>query len=140
MNEITVSFWCDKCRIDFDNDAILRNNGLAKWFETKCPKCRERSIRYADNPKEDPYYQKSEKIKRQLYQFSKDLIQPNDPKYQMYYKKQYDEMEKNKELYYNRAIKEKKQKDDYYKKFSYDINKREVVKKAIEAEEKLDGR
>ena len=140
MSKVVVSFWCDKCKEDFDNEVALRDNGLAKWFETRCRKCGEKSIRYADFPKKDPYFHKSLKIKRMFHEFSKDLIQPGDPRYQIFYKKQYDELEKSRELYYNKQIKDKKEKDKYYEKFSYDINKREAVKAAMEAEEKLNAK
>ena len=135
-----ISFWCDRCKKDFDDNFTLRSNRYAKWFETRHKKCREICIRYADFPQKDPYFYKSLKVKRQMLEFAKELIQPGDPRYRMYYKKQYDDMEKSTELYYNRQIKEKKEKDAYYDKFSYDINRREVIKKAIEAEEKISGK
>ena len=137
MIKVEVSFFCKKCSLDQNLLAFINFNGYGNWFQAKCGKCNCKLIRYITEKEKDPYYRLSKNVIINRDKYKKDLIQPNDYGFKTYYKEQYDKMEKAEEEYQKKIIKEKIERDKFYKKFKHNINEKQIVKKAIELEEKL---
>lgn len=149
-----ISFYCDKCELDQDLPTIKSSNryGLnlatntlyesenyKEWYKARCRKCNKPLIRYITDPDKDPYFAKSKKIRKQRNALKKDLLQYGDDGFKTAYPKQYAMMEKRKEMLYNKKIRKKKEKDEFYNKHKHDVVARNIAKKVIEAEEKLEN-
>lgn len=130
-----ISFFCKKCDVDLDEDASINENRYGKWFEGRCPKCKSKIIRYITDRDKDPYYQLSKNVIINRERYRKDLIQPGEEGFQTYYKKQYDDIEKTKELYCQQNIKDRKSRDEFFEK--YKLTHKNLAKKVIDLEEKL---
>jgi len=70
--------------------------------------------------------------------YAKDLIQPCDNRFKLYYPKQYELMEKAQEQQEIKAKELKENKDKYFKKYKTGIYSREM-RNALKLEEQLDG-
>ena len=70
--------------------------------------------------------------------YAKDLIQPSEDRFKLYYPKQYDNMEKAREQQEIKQKKEKQSKDDFFKKYRTGIHNKEM-RNTLKLEEKLDG-
>ncbi len=96
-NEIKIIyFWCNKCHIDIKLPAHRRvknpDTGMV-WY-AKCPQCRRELIRMHNNAKIDPYFVYSEKVKSDRLRYAKDIMQMDDPNFDLLYpqiKKERDE-------------------------------------------------
>ena len=132
------SFWCDKCKKDFDSPAHKAGNSYAQWWETKCPKG-HKSLRYITDRLSDPYFHKSAKLREQRKMFAKDLIQPGDPGYKTAYPEQARKMEEEEEKAYTSEIDRKKYYDALYKKHAWNFSGRAAVRAAEAAEYNIDG-
>jgi len=132
-----VSFFCVKCDLDQDRDAELVRTSVAKFFRARCSRCDAKLIRKADDPAHDPYFWESKKLRAQRDKLRIDLIQPGASNFRMYYKTQYDKMQRDLEQAEQKEIAQRKERDAFYKKWWYNISTRGVVKHAIEAEEKI---
>lgn len=92
---LITDFWCDKCRLDWRLRAEKIKRGKRLFWVCRCPKCRSEMLRYADDPRGDPYYQNSERMKREARKYARDLLQPDDPLFDVVYpwhKKQREEL------------------------------------------------
>lgn len=137
----SVNFYCDRCSLDQVLEPYQETLSTGEeYFWAKCQGCRRKVVRYITEIKNDPYFKKSFNLKVQRNELKKDLIQPGDPEFQMYYKAEYDKIMKAEE---ERARKEKakqQEKVDFYKKYAHNINERQLAKKVLEVEEKYDAR
>ena len=70
--------------------------------------------------------------------YAKDLIQPSENSFKLYYPKQYGSMEKAREQQDIKENKEKKSKDDFFKKYRVGIHNKEM-RNSLKLEEKLNG-
>lgn len=129
-----VSFYCKRCKLDCDLEAGKHGNSFAEWFQAHCPTCQTKLIRYI-NDKTDPYFYQSIKLRRQRDEFSKDLIQYGEYGFETFYKKQWEEFEKQKENWEKAQIQKRKERDAFYEK--HKLNK-SFAKKVLEIEEKLE--
>ena len=134
-----ISFWCKKCELDLDLEAEKQNNSYAEWFMARCPKCGVKLLRYITEKHKDPYYHESKRVKIQSRQYAKDLIQPGQDGFKLYYKKEWDKMEQAKEDYEKKRIAKKKDRDEFYKKYAASgMGMREAIKRVVTAEEAMD--
>lgn len=150
-----MRFWCKGCKKDhtlqehlvdttwipsydtgFNFRGWVRGSGT-RYFEAKCPSCGRKLFRYVDDISQDPFYfsSKCAIIERQKY--AKDLIQYGQAGFSLYYKKQYDEIEKAREAAEQKMLATKRERDAYYQKVRHDSSDRAVVRKALEIEEQL---
>ena len=132
-----VGFYCEKCELDSELEAGKGSNSLASWFEAPCPKCHLRLIRYRDNPKNDPYYRKSRKLRVEARRMAVDLIQPGQPGFQTYYKKAHEEIKKAKEEAEQKEEAKIKAREKFFKENRYSWEVQEQVKKELKWEEAL---
>ena len=84
-----MDFWCDNCQEDFTCEAYktthrLYGDPIVVW-RAKCPVCEEESIRHITHKDEDPYYQKSDKIRRQRNEYSAELLQAEEYGFKTHY-------------------------------------------------------
>lgn len=137
-NEAKVSFWCDRCGKDFHLAAYVSSVQGEKYFWAKCPDCRRKLVRYIENVHLDPYYRRSFRLKVQRRELRKDLIQPDDPLFKVYYRQEWEKLEKAKADFEAKERLKKKSRDDFYMRYRHDINARSLAKKVLDAEEQLD--
>jgi hypothetical protein len=135
---MTISFYCKKCGLDQDLLAIKSGNRYGDWFEAKCRKCSSKLKRYITGKEHDPYYFESKRVKIDRLKFSRDLIQPGQSGFQTFYRNEWLKMEETNEKLEMAKIKKIKDRNDFYKRLSYDGSNRQVAKKIIEAKEKLE--
>jgi len=85
----SFDFWCDTCQEDFtaparktryrlEGDIIATLRGL-------CEGCGTVAIRYATHRDQDPYYQKSIKIRRQRNQYRIEMLQSKEYGFKTHY-------------------------------------------------------
>lgn len=144
--EKVISFWCDACKIDFDERAhrykscvtVMKDGRIIgykypaernEWWEAKCKKCGRDVIRYITDAGSDPYFRKSEKVKRQIYAMRKDLIQPGEYGFSTLYGEQQRKMDAQKENAEVENDDKKKNRDMIYDKYKHDANRRAIMKK-----------
>lgn len=87
------SFFCDACERDFDGVGVkvVRIPKGSVWFAYYvgiCP-CGAHAIRRITDKLSDPYYLKSEKIRREQGMFHDDMLEPAHPRFRQLYPKQY---------------------------------------------------
>ena len=129
-----VSFWCDKCHEDFDTPSRVKKTYYEDgYFISHCPKNHE-VVRYITGKEDDPYFFKSEKMKRQRYEFRKDIIQPGQDGFETLYKKEYDKIEKAREAYEKKMMQRKREAEAYYKKLKEQQVDSKIINRAMEAE------
>ena len=135
-----VSFYCGDCALDQDLEARKgKIRSGEEYFFVLCVNCKRRLIRMITEPKNDPYFRQSKKIRRQRAEMAKDLIQPGEAGFQILYKAEYDKIERARE---EAELKEKmKKRADIalYEKHRHNINEREAVKRVFQIEEKMNG-
>jgi glycyl-tRNA synthetase alpha subunit len=127
-----IDFWCEK-HGDMTLDGHLCQNSRVpyKIYEAKCPKCWDKYLRREVGNPNDPYYRNSPKIRRQIKEQVKDLVQPSDPKFQTLYKKEWDKIQEQRAKEELRLVEEKKRKDALYDRYKHDIEKRELLNKYL---------
>ena len=130
-----IDFYCDK-HGDFSSNYFVRENRFGKWFVAKCPKCGSECVRYSTDKHLDPYFKKSEKMKREREKYRDDLVQPGDSRFKSLYPEQWDKMEEANEKWEARKRKEKEDRDKFYKD---NFNERSITKKILEREEELNA-
>ncbi len=131
---MTHSFWCEKCQKDFDSGAYKTGNRYGEWFVAKCPKG-HKNIRYITERHLDPYFRKSEKLRKQRIFYRKDLLQPGQAGYDVAYpemKKQFDKQTEADE-------KETKQTEKYYGTLYKEAGMDKTQRDAIKAAEKVEN-
>src|SRR3990167_5232169 len=113
-----TSFWCDNCKEDLDlpslKGALLTGE---EYFWALCSKrrCGKKLIRRISDRKNDPYFRLSRKVRKERDDLKIELLQPSNPKFQRYYKEQWDKIEENNEKYEQEQKKKKLERDDWYK-------------------------
>lgn len=132
---MTVSFFCRECGLDQEREGERIKTSLAEFFRARCRKCEATLVRYISEREKDPYFRYSLKVKRERAEFAKDLLQPGEDGFKLYYKDEYDKIEKAKEDHENEMKRKKEERDAYYKKFKHNISERQVVKRVLELEE-----
>lgn len=114
-----VSFYCKNCELDQDRDANIGYYcGGGKKFIARCQKCKRELFRLIDEKKNDPYYFQSKNVIMNRQKFLKETLQPNQEGFRMYYKKEYEKMEKAKEEYEKKEKEEKRERDEFYRKMT----------------------
>lgn len=126
-----IDFYCEK-HGDMTLEGVKRINDKIpyKIFEAMCPTCRKWLKREVGNP-QDPYYRNSTKVRRQIREQIKDLVQPNDPKFQVLYKKEWDKIQEQRAIAEEKELETKKRHDALYDQYKHDIVKRELLKKYL---------
>ena len=85
----SFDFWCDTCQEDFQSPArktrYRLEGDVIATLRGECPECGEIAIRYATHRDQDPYYQKSLKIRRQRNQYRIDMLQGKEYGFRTYY-------------------------------------------------------
>jgi len=128
-----ISFWCDVCKIDQEN-TYMKNwcdypSGRREWNESRCIKCKKKILRYITQRHLDPYWGRSAKAKREVIKYEKDLIQPDDPRFKKLYPRQYERLEAVKEANEKKKLDEIKKRDDMYKRFGHNTDRRKILSK-----------
>lgn len=88
-----VNFFCRFCRRDLELPAQKESNRYGEWFSAQCPDCGEKLIRYLTEIKNDPYYKLSPRVQKDRWLHRKDIVQPDDPEFKLFYPKQWQKME-----------------------------------------------
>lgn len=85
----SFDFWCDTCRQDFESPARKTRYRLEgeviATLRGECPDCGEMAIRYATHRDQDPYYQKSSKVRRQRNQYRIEMLQGREYGFKTHY-------------------------------------------------------
>lgn len=89
-------FWCNQCRRDFVALGRLEVHGTGSQatavYRASCPKDHQ-TYRYVTNVPDDPYWLRSHKVRADRQAHEIDMLSPHDPRFKLYYKKQWDELE-----------------------------------------------
>ena len=85
----SFDFWCDTCQQDFQSPARktryrLEGDTIAT-LRGECEECGEVAIRYATHRDQDPYYQRSLKIRRQRNQYRIEMLQSREYGFKTHY-------------------------------------------------------
>ncbi|HEB13507.1 MAG TPA: hypothetical protein ENI13_00840 [candidate division CPR3 bacterium] len=70
---------------------------------------------------------------------AKDLIQPGDPRFKLYYKDQYDKIEEAERIEKQKQKAKEAEKAMLLHDNRHDINKRQQIKALLDIEERIDG-
>lgn len=85
----SFDFWCDTCQQDFESPArktrYRLEGDVIATLRGGCPDCGETAIRYATHRDQDPYYQKSLKIRRQRNQYRIEMLQGREYGFRTHY-------------------------------------------------------
>lgn len=97
LDNYVSSFWCAKCKKDFDAQARKRI-GMAgvwpvAWYVARC-KCGTQAIRRITDKRKDPYYRNSYLIKYSRVKDYNDMLHPHDPMFKLVYPKKWEQLEK----------------------------------------------
>lgn len=136
-----VSFYCKNCELDQDLEGdIVNYYGGGRKFVAECVRCGKKLFRLITEKQKDPYYYQSKNVIMLRQKYRKDLIQPGEEGFRMYYKKFADQIDKAEEMYYKRKQEEKARRDKLLKKYYKGSGYRDLTLKAIElADNKLNG-
>lgn len=78
----SFDFFCDTCQEDFKSPARktkYRFRGqLIATVRGKCPYCDNQAVRYATHRDQDPYYQRSPKVRKQRNYYMIDFLRKNE--------------------------------------------------------------
>lgn len=134
LNRNLVSFYCNNCDLDQNLHAIKQENRWVSWYVAFCFECGKELIRKISDPGSDPYYGKSIKLKKEREVYKRDLIQPGESGFKIYYKKQSDDLEKEAETREKKSLEDKKGKDKILKEYK-NRSEKHIVKKIFDIEE-----
>jgi ribosomal protein S27AE len=85
----SFDFWCDTCQQDFKSSArktrYRLEGDMIATLRGQCPDCGETTIRYATHRDQDPYYQKSLKIRKQRNQYRIEMLQSQEYGFKTHY-------------------------------------------------------
>jgi len=91
----SYDFWCDTCREDFVSSARKTSYRLdghkISTIRGICPECGKEAIRYATHRDQDPYYNKSRKIRRQRNEYALDFLRADQYGFKTQYGEPYKE-------------------------------------------------
>jgi hypothetical protein len=81
--EKRTDFWCDTCKLDFNaiGTKALCGNGRSR-YDAKCPLCNHICSRRITEVAHDPFFQRSESIRKARWLAGDDLVQPDDPRWE----------------------------------------------------------
>ena len=140
---MTIDFWCTACKKDLELPARVLND---YYFIAQCngededgDLCDKKLYRHIKNKHEDPYFRLSEKLRSERIRMSKDLIQPNDPRFKLYYKDEYDKIERAEQEYELKKKRDAEEKGRLLSENRHNINKRQQVEALLKIEERIDG-
>jgi len=80
-------FFCDRCQLDFKAPSYkhwVSLYGIGAWISF-CPICGVMTCRWITNKANDPYYEKSSKIRGMRSMFEADMLQPDQYGFQTLY-------------------------------------------------------
>lgn len=94
---VKTAYWCDKCKSDVEGSGFkqIRMPNDSVWFafyKGFCPKGHT-LIRYITDTLTDPYFWKSEVVKRQRSEFEDLLLTPENPRFKEVYPQQWAELQ-----------------------------------------------
>lgn len=94
--ETLMDFWCDKCKKDFSTTGKkqVRHSGRwpVAWYVGLCPK-KHVAIRHITDKNHDPYYGRSEMMKKQRAKLADAMLTPDDPRFALVYPQKYRELQ-----------------------------------------------
>ena len=94
----SYDFWCSLCQEDFSAPAwktrYHSDGSLIAVLRGQCPECGETAVRYVTHRDQDPYYQRSWKIRRQRNQYLIETLQAEQYGFRTHYGEPYGEFQK----------------------------------------------
>ena|SRR3990167_682342 len=129
----TISFWCEKCRADYDLEGVVDSVLGDRYFRACCP-TGHKVVRYIENKQNDPYFLRSKKMQVERQRLSRDIIQPGQTGFETYYKKEYDKIEKAREGWERKQEQKKKEREAYYKNLKENMVSSKILNTAMELE------
>jgi len=85
----SYDFWCNTCQEDFTSSArktrYRLEGDIIATLRGECPDCGEMAIRHATHRDQDPYYQRSTKVRRQRNQYRIDMLQGGEYGFKTHY-------------------------------------------------------
>ena len=82
-------FWCSTCQEDFVAPARKTRHRMGgdviATIRGECPECGESAIRYATHRDQDPYYQRSTKMRRQRNKYQVEMLQAQEYGFKTHY-------------------------------------------------------
>lgn len=131
-----IAFYCKECGLDQELEACISTfYGGGKKFVAKCKKCKDELFRLIDEKENDPYFYLSKNVIINRNKFAKDILQPTDKAFKLYYRKEYEKIEKKREEYERRMARKKKERDEFYK----NMLDKGLAKKILDNEEKINA-
>lgn len=87
MEPKVITFWCRRCKQDWKLIARRRwKNSLFGWvWSAKCDECGREMVRLINDAMYDPYFRLSKKVKGERRKYELDLIQMDDPRFDLLY-------------------------------------------------------
>lgn len=85
--ETIITFWCRWCRLDWKLLArkIYKNRELGEVWSAKCAECGTEMVRLINDAHNDPYFRVSRERQTDLRRFADDLLQQDDPRFDILY-------------------------------------------------------
>lgn len=82
-----IAHWCRNCRLDWKviSKRHWINTIFGEVWVARCGDCGRRMIRLINDARNDPYYRLSTKTRRDVRIYADDLIQPDDPRFDVLY-------------------------------------------------------
>jgi len=124
-----ISFYCKKCELDQDLREFVNANQFGEWFQAKCEKCSGRLVRYITERTKDPYFSQSRKLREERKKYKEYFIQYGEEGFAVKYPESYKKFKKMEEEGFIKKEEEVKKRDNLYKQFSKDVEKKEVLDK-----------
>lgn len=106
-------FWCSVCQEDFEASCHktrhrLGGDWIAVW-RARCPWCEEGCLRHITHKDEDPYYRRSDKVRRQRNQYAAEMLQAEDFGFKTHYGQPYPEFIKRMQKNERKIIEEQRE-------------------------------
>ena len=112
-----ISFWCKNCELDQDLEGYVNKVMGDEYFVADCKKCGKRVVRFISNKRADPYFHQSKRVRIQKEMFARDMIQPGQDGFQLYYKKEWVKIEKAREEYEKKEQMKRINRDNFLQKY-----------------------
>jgi hypothetical protein len=84
---LLTEFWCDECRVDvyrYGKKVVVRLERPVAFYKTFCGAGHALRRRITGKTK-DPYYRRSEGLRKAVKKLEIDLLQPSDPRFRIHY-------------------------------------------------------
>ncbi len=90
---VLTQFWCDTCSLDVEGMGVKQVRGPQgrlpwAWYEGRCAK-NHVVLRRITEKQGDPYYVRSEKLKRERIDMADAMLQPHEPRFRLVYPDQW---------------------------------------------------